>query len=538
MIFKRRIFSIFFIGLLCSALYGQDTGETSPDQNQEISPEPGPEIPADGFHESEAVYYIRTVAFDVQGRTQEAALMDKGGFVPGEIIQGKKNLEDYITDKTQILRNQRVLEEVHIEYTPADAGEDGRIPVDLLVSVRDTMNIIVLPEPKYDSNSGFEITFKARDYNFLGSMTPLRFDLGYSFNENDEHGFLLELDSDLPFQAWGYNWNLNFDNEFNYTQGTPLYYKNTTGLSMDLPFRRTTFTFGFNQSTLVNEGNNTSDTINDGPYFQDRWYMSSELYAQWEIPLGITVGSFGSLNYTPKLTGVINYRPGGDLGEYRKGPAFTPSQSLGFGNINWISNYRKGLEVSLGNSNTYNVHRTSWTNTVSFSAIGHLPLLEDLGISGRIQYRHWFFDSRSIPELYSQEAFRVYTSGGDALRGIKDSQVPVTAMLSINMDFPVRLFRFVPSEWYNNPKVHFFDFELHGSPFIDIALVEDPVYERSFSPKDILLTGGLEVIVFPLAMRSLYLRISAGTDLRELLRTGRFFPSGNRELFIGVGHFY
>jgi hypothetical protein len=106
------------------------------------------------------------------------------------------------------------------------------------------------------------------------------------------------------------------------------------------------------------------------------------------------------------------------------------------------------------------------------------------------------------------------------------------------MDFPVRLFRFVPSEWYNNPKFHFFDFELHGSPFIDIALAEDPVNDRSFSFKNILASGGVEIIVFPLAMRSLYLRLSLGTDLRKLLMTGRFFPSGNRELFIGVGHYY
>jgi hypothetical protein len=170
--------------------------------------------------------------------------------------------------------------------------------------------------------------------------------------------------------------------------------------------------------------------------------------------------------------------------------------------------------------------------------VGHLPVSEDLGISGRLKYQHWFFDSNGIPLVYGNERFYVYSDGGDVLRGIKNNQLPVRYMLSLNMDFTVRLFRFVPSEWFHNPRFHFFDFELHGSPFIDIALAEDPVHNRSFSPKNILAAGGLEVIVFPLAMRSFYLRLSLGTDLRELLKTARFFPSGNRELFIGVGHFY
>jgi hypothetical protein len=538
MIFGKQLFFVFFIGCVFSTLYGQEVEGISPDQTLENSAEPNPEIPVNGIDDSTIVYYIRTVTFDVRGRTRASALAERGEFVLGENITGKNNFENYITRKTQLLLNQRVLEKVHIEYALAEADENGLIPVDLSVKTADTMNLIILPEPKYDSNSGFEITLKARDYNFLGSMTPLRVDLGYSYDEDGKHSVLLGIDSDIPFRFLGYKWNLNFDHEFDNTQGKPLYYKNTTGLSMELPFKTTAFTFGFNQSILVNEENNTSDIIDDGSYFQDRWYMASELYSQWKIPLGITVGRFGSLTYTPKLTGTINYRPNGTLGEYREGPSITPSQSIGFGEINWIGNYRKGLEVSLDNSNTYNMHRTSWTNSISISTIGHLPLSEDLGISGRFMYRQWFFNAKAIPTVFDNGYFQVYSDGGDALRGIKNNQLPVNYILSLNIDLPVRLFRFVPSEWYNNPKLHFFDFELHGSPFIDIALAEDPVHKRSFSFKDALISGGVEVIVFPLAMRSFYLRASLGMDMREFLRTGRFFPSGGRELFIGVGHYY
>jgi hypothetical protein len=153
-------------------------------------------------------------------------------------------------------------------------------------------------------------------------------------------------------------------------------------------------------------------------------------------------------------------------------------------------------------------------------------------------YRHWLFSPQSIYKVYSSGKFHVYSDGGDLLRGIKNDALPVENMLSLNLDFPFRVLRFVPSEWFNNTKLHLFDFELQVSPFIDIALVRDPVHDRDFSPRDTIAAGGLEFIVFPLAWRSLYLRISAGTDLRELFKTKKLFPGNNREIFIGLGHHF
>jgi hypothetical protein len=48
-------------------------------------------------------------------------------------------------------------------------------------------------------------------------------------------------------------------------------------------------------------------------------------------------------------------------------------------------------------------------------------------------------------------------------------------------------------------------------------------------------TGGVEALVFPEFMRSLYLRVSAGVDLEAWLKNGKLTKS---ELFIGIGHFY
>jgi hypothetical protein len=499
-----------------------------------------PPDPGAGLFEEEsspedegALYYIRHINFDITGRTRPFALIQRGELKAGEQLKGKKALEGYIQEKVQLLVNQRVLETVGIDYTLGAAEEDGAVPVDLLVRVRDTWNIIAIPYPKYDSNTGFELTIKARDYNFLGTMSPLRIDLGYSLAEDDlwnfgRGAFSFELDSDTPFNALGYNWNFNFDHIFSYTYGEPLSYKNVTGISMELPYRWTTFTFGFEEDFILYEENKERYKAQYGEHFNG-YYFSSELFARWKIPLGLEVFRYGELSWTPKLSGKINYRPMGELDDIRKGPALSFDQTLGFGRVNWIGNYRSGAEALAENTNVWNFYQASWNSNISLSLIYHKPFTSFFGISGRFQYRHWF--DPYYPDDY-------YDEGGDALRGVLNRSLNTRAMLSLNVDFPLRALRFMPSEWLHNRKLHFFDFELHASPFADLALMDAPLNNKKFSPGDMIFSGGLELILFPAFMRSIYLRISLGYNLNEFAAAKKIPSGSNREIFIGLGHFY
>jgi hypothetical protein len=195
-------------------------------------------------------------------------------------------------------------------------------------------------------------------------MSPLRIDLGYQYNDKDEtkptyekHAFNLIIDSDTPFKAFGFRWNLNFDNEFLFTQDEPLTYKNTTGISLDVPWRTTTFTFGFEQGTIINELNSEEDQ-EEYNLDSDTDYMYSKLYAHWSIPTPITLLALGALTYTPGIEGTWNYRVGG-IDEMRRGPNLAFVHSLGVGEINWVKNenFRTGTSFSIANSYTYNRYR-------------------------------------------------------------------------------------------------------------------------------------------------------------------------------------
>jgi hypothetical protein len=519
-------------------------------------------VEVSGTDDSQTVYIIRNIDFDVDGRSRPFALIYNGEFEEGERIQGKDALEQYVVRKQQILINQRVLEEASIEYTLGAPEADGAVPVNLLVHVRDTWNAVALPYPKYDSNDGLSLTVKARDYNFLGTMSSLRIDLGYRNYEKDidtngdgindsteqKRRLNFEIDSDIPFRAFGLNWNFNFDHILYYTIGDPLYYQNVTGLSVELPFKTTTFTVGFNQYSIFNEENSDDSKENYGlGDFLEGFYGGSEMYVSWKIPTGLKVGQFGDLNYTPRISGRINYRAG-ELDEPRK-PVTSFSHSLGFGNVDWIGNYRRGVEASVSNGYSYYFARSDAPFAINLDAGGtvYWPFTKFIGVSARLKYRQWWQHSdknnNTIP----------YYGAGDLLRGVVNSHLRAKYMLSLNLDLPFRLLRFFPSEWFNYPPLHLFDFELHVSPFIDLALVESPYYDYNkvntydglkFDFKDMIMTSGFEVIVFPAFFRSFYIRGSVGYNISYLIDRGKtpdlkwgFFPQWN-EIYIGIGHHY
>jgi hypothetical protein len=394
--YDRRF--LLLLLLISFAFSGRLAAQTDSDQSSPASieaPSPEEETPAaqeavETQDNSRRVYYIRDIIFDITGRTKPFALTKAGEFKTGERLTGEKALEEYIIQKTQLLTNQRVLAEASIEYTQEDTGDTTA--VDLLVHTKDTWNFIAVPWFQYDTNDGFELVIKARDYNFLGRMNPLRIDFGYKLDENEESSFFLDLDSDTPFELFGYVWTFNFDNNFSYAFDEPFYYKNVTGLAMDLPWRATTFTFGFDQGFILHEKNEDEATItlDGGNYFPDTWFMYSELYTQWKVPVGVTIGPFGDLTYTPRVSGRINYRPGGSIGEARRGLVGTFQHTLGFGKVDWIGNYRRGMEMSLENVNSYNFNKEDVEIALSYSIAAYLPLTEYLSMTGRMRYKHWF----------------------------------------------------------------------------------------------------------------------------------------------------
>jgi hypothetical protein len=528
-------FTALVLLLFCLQLQAQET-DLTPETDVLI---PDNEISND---DNNTVFYINNIDFEITGRTRADALMYKGEFKLGEEITGKNSLEKYVQEKNRILFNERVLDYVEVSYELGDAVSD-KIPVNLRVIIRDTWNVIALPYPKYSSSSGFELILKARDYNFLGTMNPLRLDLGYKYDEEGRSYYLFSVTSNTPFMALGYKWNFIFNNYFNYRPDSeePYYYKNTTGLSFELPVKQTTITIGFEESLFLNEENSIAGKLDTGKEFQNGIYLASNPYIEWKIPSTFEVFGYGPLVYTPKISAVFNHEiPDWELQEIRKGPYLGFGHVLGFDKIDWIGNFRKGLDINIDNSFSYDFHKyqndeQGLRSNLYFTAIGHFILADFFGFSTRLMYRHWFLDDRG------------YMEAGDVLRGTLNKDVTANYMISLNTDFTFKILVFMLSQWWDSKSlgeisplkwIHslnrrgVFDFELQLSPIFDIAFYKSPFHENSISMDNLLYTGGLEMVIFPYFMRSLYLRLSMAWNLSE------FNQGKNREIFVGIGHHY
>jgi len=483
---------------------------------------------------AESIYIINSINFEIDGHTKPYALLYYGELAEGEEIKGLSNLQKFIRDKQQLLYNQRVLESVRIEHTTGSVREDGKYPVDLVIFVKDTWNIMAIPRPKYDSNTGWDITLKARDYNFLGTMSPLRVDIGYQYDQDGKHYISTMLDSDIPFRLFGLNWNFDFDHFYNYRPNLELhqqhYYRNKTGLSVELPVKQTLLSVGISESFYINQENPVRYRGEYGRVHEGL-YMSTNPYISWKIPTGLHYSDLGEVNYTPSLSAAFVHEfQEWPVPDFRKGPFITFSHNLSFGRINWIGNFQSGATARISNSFSYNFYDLShseqpWGSNFSIKAIGHKKIFDFMGISAMIMYRHYFFDD------YNDEA-------GDALRGILDNKVKSNAMLSFNFDFPIRVFKFRPSQWSDNNKIlRIFDFDFHAAPIIDFAFYEynnpeEPNNQKVFGLENLLLTAGMEVIIFPERWRSLFLRISFGLNLSPGKKSNTY------EIFIGTEFHY
>lgn len=466
------------------------------------------------------------VDFDVHivGRTRPNILMGEANLRVGEELRGRAALEAYIRDRTQALTNLRVLRDnPEVSYLLGERRADGSYPVTIVVRVEDSLNVIAFPVPSYHSHRGMGIDIRARDYNLFGTMRPLRIDLGYNRDNEGRNSFRFMLDASVPFSAFGFDWNFRFENDLRYRPGVeePFFFRNITGLSVNLPLSFTMLTVGFDGSVIVNH------EVRDG-LFQSGPYMSSRAFASWRIPTGLRAGNFGELAYTIGPSVTFNHElPGRPfVHDSLRGPFVNLTHSLGFGRIDWRGNFRSGLSASLTNSFSYDIFRYAsepFGVDLSFSMTAHLALSRFLGASARIQSRRWF----------TFEGHRYHGNAGDVLRGIADDDISAEHMLSVNMNLPFRALDFAPSRWFDDRRWRLFDFEFHVSPMLDVAIFDDPRGGTSFAA-----AGGLEFMVFPGIVRAMYLRLSVGADVLWLL-SNRQMPSGrHREITLGLGHFF
>lgn len=479
---------------------------------------------------SAETYKINRVDYEVDGSTRVYPLSKNLDIDETRIFTTKEEFEAYIADMRVKLMNERVLAEGTIDVSYGTPDTSGQVPVDLFIKVRDTINIIAVPYPKFTSNNGLELKLKLKNYNFMGSMEELNADVVYEYDPNDDDTPTTlggNIDFKIPFMLFNQEFSWSVDSEISVPIGEPAEFTFDTVLDYEreLIQERLDFHAGISQEVYVYPRDSDEELYKDDPlYFGNNFYIN--------FPVTIYHHDyFGDLLWTPEISLQNNWAPKGITDDDLKGTSITISHSSSFGRYDWLGNYRRGFDFSFKNGWTYNFITFEKKLSVETTLRGYTPILSFLGISGRMFV---MYDWESDGDLQKDV--------GSYMRGIIDSRIDTDAAFFFNLDLPVKILD-VDFEYTTGVNwTRYISFEMHVSPFFDFGLTHDQYTDRYFSFKDAWYSSGLEMIIFPKKMRSIYGRISVGFDLKELIASKLDFGASAKrdggdimEIFIGVG---
>ena len=501
-------------------------------------------------------YRITAVHYNIKGLTRKYPLSQAVPVDTDRIFTSEEALQHYLDDLKQQFKNIRVIQSVKIDREYGDTDEYAVIPVVLTIAITDTWNFIAVPYPSFDSNSGFQLKLKMQDFNFAGILQPLKADIVYRSTETDNQIISSSFDFSLPFKAGVFN--LLWDNRFQIVSAFDKFPKINigTGLEASHKFNKhVSLVFGLSSELAINDrsssqisatnskeensgsGSSEAQTETAKPtklgylYPNDRYYFKTTFYLS--SPVMITeVKNFGALVWTPSISLAGNWAFDGIQANDLKTWSFNWGHALSLSRVNWESNFRKGISLSISNTYAYQFYsKHKMTTGFKTSLAGYYSFINRVGIYGRAQFFYHLFGATS-------------TQAGSDLRGILNKRIDTDTAFTFNFDIPIRIATLDFQTITGVAWMRFFNCDIQFIPFLDMALVHDSKTGRYYHPVDGWYAGGMEVIVYPEKMRSIYVRASLGVDLREVKNLSGLKGKAKRdgesitEIFIGIGVHY
>lgn len=474
-----------------------------------------------------AEYDINGAGFKLLGKTQIYPLNSKYPLDTKTTFKSREAFEKYLKNYKQSLDSSRFFDEVTINYEANPSDTEDLYDVILMIKIQDSHHFIVMPYPRYSSNDGLSLKIKAKDMNFLGSLNTMNMEINLSYSDKKfKPGFAFSFDA--PFAIGPIHAVFVNDYSLNYalTEKRNGFEWNTkTGLEFSMPFNKFSINLGLYQYT---HSDFSYIDYNDDIYFTEQ--------VNFGIPVRIVkFSNFTDLTYSPSIG--FNYHWDFDginpENDSLSSPEVSFSHSLSNGKVSWNDNFRKGYNLSLSNTISYNIQRKDLVPSVSFEGqffwnykANEQDIWNRFGICSNLYVFHYF-------DLPSNN-YKYGASIGSRLRGILDNSFfgndkpygTASSGIVLNLDLPHNIFTaYFPKEILN--------FNLQFSPFFDMALVYNRNKNRYFNFEDGYYCAGLELLVYPLNWSSVTVRASLGFDLSK-----DFFTKGlkdNKEIFIGIG---
>ena len=456
----------------------------------------------------DAQYRIHAITYDIDGATQQFVIEN---MLPdlqiGTEFASMAHVDIFLADQRQLLNNIRQIQTatINVQYDRSTTP----IGIDIHITITDSFNIIILPRPQFESEEGWNISVRMRDYNFFGGLQPLSIDLELLLPVADDEEDSLRLAPRfvLPFQGLGttITWESSLagtfeliaDGEFDIT------FDNT--LIFDINLFEIIWKLSFLQGISFTTDEN-----------EDQYALETRLGLGSTVDIIPNFGALNMLKYLFELYSSAHYRFDQPVLDDIRGIDIGYTHSVAAGRVDWIDNFRIGADIRIGNNNEYNFYTHQLDTSLFFALAGHTHTQNILAYSGRVGGIYYF--PLSATDINAQEV-------GHFARGVRNSSIQGNVAAYLNTDIKLIGFK--------NRDI----LEAQGGLFVDAIVATDT--SRPFNAQeDVRIGVGFEALGFFLRARSIYLRVSIGFDPLILIRTGDIFRNGNDEIFIGLRHFY
>ena len=490
-------------------------------------------------------YVVAEVEYRKVGFILDAALAKIVLIGEGSRYADLAALEYAVADANRRLRNNRVFDLTSsVGYELLETGGGGGAgTAKIVVDARTSITAMALPFPKYNSDDGFSLAVRFKDFNFLGTLEPLTL----SFNYYTADGAMdLGAEFALPFDLAGGAWRYEADFTVDW-DGDALLLEGSTSLAATYPLPglgpgwavKPSVSYAYDRSDAEYEfiaGAGLSYSFEAGiPWTlalsgtYDYYYQGGEdPYLQAALSAGSTfvlleTGFLGKLSYTFS-TGPFANASLPDLG-YRDA-GWSLSQSLKADQVDWVGNFRSGASLSVSQGAAYHLRPAlpsdRYDLSLSATAQYFTPFSAVVGLNTRLigrWYASWTFIGETNDEDWE----------GD-FRGVEgDLYGDLGLVATIELPIDLAQGRFFGLETLAA--------EVFANPFLDFGFVRTDPEEPVWGTGQGILCGGMEVIVFPDKARAFSYRVSAGYDLLDLLET-KDLKLGSLELWLGLGlHF-
>ena len=458
---------------------------------------------------STRVYRIESIDYTTEGRTIPFALEDRlVDLRVGREFATREELAVFVNEQQRQLNNLLQIERSEINTDFQDRG--GYTGVAIHVSTVDSSSIVAFPQPRFSTEDGWEISFKFRDYNFLGRLNTLGIDLFLILpnpgNDVVDHTAVsIQPRISVPFLVG--DTTIRWDSALNATLelvtdgDINVDFNSTVGVDFDIG--PTTWTASYLQGIGV-----------DTDESEDLYILTSRLGLASRLVIPVTLGAFGRWQYNPNLFTQVKYRFDQPVNTGDCGFEVGFNHSFTTASINWIDNIRTGLSTRLENRNIYNFYTEELDSSIAAEISGHTHTANLIAYSARAGAIYYFpyQDSLNVNDV------------GSRARGVLDSTARGNVAAYLNTDIKLVGFK-------NRDAL-----EAQGGLFADFIFATDTSREFDVT-RDLNLGVGVELIGFLLFSRSLYVRLSFGYEILSAIRAGEF-TLDNQETFIQIGHFY